>query len=333
MAGLSAATSGVTQAAGLGTRIARRAMAGVWALNVIHEMLSGVPVQAPWAWGAYAAGLGGALLLTQDGHRELAQISAWTLAACAVLAGTVLFAHADAGADIWMFNFACYLPALLIPRGNPVIGSICGGLLLILCAVYLWTHEGFTASGAALLTVPVLALVCGFIWRAVFRRMVRREQRFGREAEESRLVVIAAEERLAASSRAINMVREEAETLLERLARVERIDFGLRREIVAVEAGLRDRIRSPQLRHPRLDPLIFALRRRGGRVRLLGVQDGPPIGDELALALAAELGPLGDGCLVTLRQSRQPTSEVTLLIHDSDARRRMVFDERGTEIE
>ncbi|MBN9612072.1 MAG: hypothetical protein J0H64_01155 [Actinobacteria bacterium] len=306
MARLSEIVADSTRASGLGTRQARWAMVAVWALNVAYEIVCGYPVDHPWVWASYAAGLAGALVLTSSGSGRLDPGRAGLLVALALFAGTALFAHPGLNTDVWIFSYATYLPALAIARGNPIAGGIGSALLILMGAWYAGMGGAGPAEYVALLNVPISASCVGFLWRWWFRRTVQREQRLRGEAERSRLDAEAAEASIAEMRQAFLAVHEEAAPLLQALSEGERMTPTLRHRLTIAEAQIRDRLVAPGISDPLLADRIRARRELGVHVLLLGHigEDGSsePLAEALIARLADDISTLTDATRIVVRQ-------------------------------
>lgn len=321
-------------AAGLGTRAARWALVTVWALGVAHGVLGETltPAEtlatgAPWRLAAYGCALLGALLLTTPGDGALARGRAAVVAGCALAAALLLFRGGAPVERLWLFDFSSYLPALLIARGNSVLGALGGGLLIGTGVG--WAVTEGTASGAVeLVAMPATALVVGVVWNIALRRIVAREQGHRSSAARAALAAEIAEENAIADRRELADVHRQAAPLLTRLAEGEAVGA---RELAVTEAAIRDRIRSPWVRHPVLTATITARREAGVDVRLLGESAGgrAPIGDALAHAVADLVARPERGTVTIRAMPAGRAGAVSVLLDDGVAATRVVLAENG----
>lgn len=286
--------------AGVGTRGARWALVVVWVLFVLSGLLDGAfSLSHPMQTVGACVALVGAVLLTTPGVGALAPSRALLVTACAASAAVLLLASGEVGGELWLVNFAAYLPALLIARGNPRIGLL-GGLVLVVTGAAVCIGIG-TPLGTIVevFTIPLAALIVGVLWFLMLRSIVAREQAHRSEAARAAFSTRLAQEANAANIRELREICRDAEPLLEAVATGQPLSEELRREIAIVEAGIRDRIRSPGLQHPLLVEAITACRRRGVTVVVLG--DGfEDAGDHLAAEVAAHLDGFDEG-EVTIR--------------------------------
>lgn len=327
MAGLSVRAEDTTAArtggTGLGLRGARWAMFGVWALNVCRGVLDGsLGTSTPWlVWLGFAAGLPGALLLTRPGGDRLRTGDAVGVVACALLVALSVTARAelpDPPEQVWILNYASYLMALLVARGNPVWGGVGGALVLLIGAGWVSYLDAGPAGYGDVLGIPVTALAVGCTWRVALRRMSAREEAYElaeARATSERLEVEATD---AATRRELAAVATQVSPLLAQIVEGRRIDEGFALRLSVAEAGIRDRLRSPRLQHPLLTAAIARTRRQAVEVVVFGEDPaGQPaletpgggrvaIGDALARAVVDLIAPVPEGARVMIRLAPTP---------------------------
>ena len=265
---------GDATSSGLSTTAARWIMVLVWCTGVVHGVLLGeFSASGPWGVVAYAAALVSAILLTMPNPGPLPKTIAVFLVSCAVIATLIVLVQYSGPDTVWLLKFSSYVVALSIPRGNPVIGGL-GGVLIVGLAVS-WAVDVRTDPGdvVSMLANPVMAPIAGFIWLFVTRRFVGREQRArhaAAEAEARQRVAVDVLERFREDLAEIRGVVHEP---LERIVAGHPIDDLERTRVRIAEARVRDGIRAPQLRDPRLDAAIAEARGRGVEVVVLGEPD------------------------------------------------------------
>lgn len=292
-----------TDAAGLGARAARYTLIAVWALGICSRLLAGVPSgSAPVLTVSSLLALLSTVLVTAPGSRTLPTLSAVAAAIPAYLsAGLVLLVLPPSG-EVWEFNFPTYLLALLMVRGNMREGG-CGGLLVLVTGAVAAISAGVgPAETAEFLALPTLALIVALIWARALAAAVKQERADLSAARVAELESAATEAAIAADRAFIAEVRSEAEPVLRLIRGGEVIDDALARDIAVAEGSIRDRLRSPLLRHPLIDTSVRRARQRRVDILLLGSdasnQSAPS--DSLARAVAELIDAVDTGS-VTVR--------------------------------
>lgn len=320
-----------TGAGGLGTPAARWALAAAWALGVLSDAVGG-SVGFPY-WNELLAlpfGLIGALVLTTRGDQALPPGPATVVAASAVLSATGALMSGSPLDQTWSFNFASYLSALLIPRGNLRSGLLSGLLIVLLGALWALTHDASLAQAFDLLAFPFLALVIGATWRWLLNRIVVRELAHQRDVERAAMAAEIAEASIAATHTELAEIGAEVGGILQAIGDGQWLDDAFATEISVVEAGVRDRIRSPHLRDAALGAAIERARRRGVGVLVLGSSSHErAINDALAASVAEVIDGIDAGA-VTMRaipSGRQ--GALSVLRTDDTTSERLVFDADG----
>jgi hypothetical protein len=323
-------TAAGTGAAGLATRGARWALVFVWTMGVAKGVIDGRFAHPdPLLMTAYAVALGGALVLTHPVDRPLSGIRA-ALVPIAALTVTALVLLADVPAQPeWLIDFSAYLLALLIARGNPVLGLGCG--VVQVAGVVLWgIATGRPASGVtAMLAIAVMSYVLGIIWRMVLRGVVRQERAHRTEAAESDRRERAARAAAAQFQLDLEAIRDQAAPVLSRIARGDDLDPALLADISVLEGAIRDRVRSPRLRHPQLDEAVSRARRRGVRVTLLADVGTVPrtIGDAAAGRIVDILGRHPAARSVVVAAAAPESDELSVLVETPEGHAREVVDD------
>ena len=326
--------------AGYNTSTARATTVGLWALLVLHTLLSGGVAGQPWMWVTFAAGFAGALLLTQLGGRLSTPISV-ALVVCSVVASLVLLGYQDPSDSIWMYIYAAYIVAVQACRGN-VKAALTGTFLICLVGSVWASFYGASLAGyVTVLTLPLLNAVAFVSLYWVMKHYVTLARQHRTEAARAAEAKLAAAAALELGRRELEVVRREAEPLLQRLVAGEAIDEALRNELIMIEATIRDRIRSPKLQHPLLVRTIRELRARGVAVVLLGEADdtevAAPMSYGLANAVRAHIVDVGAESSSRSRVTIRALSELeigaaTVHVAGPDETYRVTFAEDGTVI-
>lgn len=321
-----------TQAAGLGARGARYTLLAVWVLGIWSTFLQSTLSQhLPQLITVFALQLASILILTLPGDRKLSRPYGLLCALTALFSGLVALFTISPGEESWPFNFATYLLALMTIRGNAGQG-IAGGTALIAFGLVHGLRSGFEASDLfAFLILPFLALVMGIVWRFVLTIAVQREEMHLGEAELSRLASEASEAAAANMQALIDDVRVESENALQAIVHGQHIGDAQALEFAVLEEGIRDRIRSPQLRHPLLDKFVQAARERGVRVLLLGSESSAetPMEDLLANAVAAIIAEASEGSVTIRAIPKAKDAAISVLVRTSENTRRYSFSRAG----
>lgn len=324
-------TSASTGAGGLGTSAARWALTAAWALGLLSDVLSGA-VTPPFGSELLALpfGLVSAIVLTTRGDDALPVGRAFTVAAAAVLSAIGALASGAPLGHTWSFNFAAYVAALLIPRGNVRFGIASGSLIGLLGMAWAVWFEASPTQYLDLLALPLLALAVGGTWRWLLGRIVVREVTYNREVERAAMAAEIADASAAATQAELAEIGVEVGGLLTAISEGHPLDDDLVAEIVLAEADLRDRIRSPDLRDLALRAAIDRARRRGVQVLLLGSSSqAGAVTDALSTALMKAIDAIESGT-VTLRAippGRQ--GAISLLRADDETSERLVFAADG----
>lgn len=326
-------TSAGTGGAGLGTPAARWALIGVWLLGVTSGLLEG-RLLPPTTLDvlAYLLALGGSILLTSRGGHLLAGGHVLGVVAASLTSAALVLAAGGHTGEVWLVNFASYLLALMIARGNVRAGTLAGVLLLAL--VVGWPAEaGHTVAEA--IAHPVIALLVGGIWRMVLHAIVTREREHRELGPRAELEARAADEAAARNRHELQEISVDVVPLLRAIQHGAPIDEQLARTLTVTEASIRDRIRSPWLQHPTLNRAVTGARRRGVPVLLLGESAGGEgaVDDVLAAALGGLVAPVTEGS-VTVRAipaGRGPVASV--LVEDHRGTVRTVLAADGTVLE
>lgn len=259
-----------TGGAGLGVKPTRLALIGVWLLNLTYGFFVDDFGLSNLMWVPYVTALVGTILLTHQGEGYLSIPYAVGVAACAVVTSFAVVWHATPSGHIWIYSFASYLAALLVARGNAIIGGVGGLLVFVVGALWLTGLDADVSGYAAVLGVPITAMFVGYVWRATFRWMVTQERQHRSSQNRALQAEIFATEATARTRKDLDDIRLRVIPVLHPIIEGEEIGDVLHTQLSIVESTIRDRIRSPGLSHPLLDATILASRVRGVQILLLG---------------------------------------------------------------
>jgi hypothetical protein len=325
-------TSLATSAGGLGTRAARWAFLFVLACGALQGLADRSLLEAPLLWSAALAVAGaGALALTTPGARHLSPaLAAGTVASAGVVAVVALWSAPEVR-NLWALDFAAYLATFLIVRGNVVAGAFGSVLVPALGAAWAWPHQPSSQEWALLLGIPIGCIFAASAWRLVLRWIVRQQRLHRSNSARAAERAEADAEALAATRGELEQIGAQVIPLLERLARGEPVDEAMRAALAFTEAGIRDRIRTPQLNHPELVATIEALRRRSVEVVLLGEPGAgsPQVPDALAAAIRTAIAPVRSGRVTVRSLPAGRTAAVSVVIADADSATHLQFAPSG----
>jgi hypothetical protein len=233
--------------------------------------------------------------------------------------------------DLWALDFAAYLATFLIVRGNVVAGAIGSVLVLALAAVWAWPRQPSPQEWAVLLGIPIGCVFAASAWRLVLRWIVRQQRMHRSNTARAAERAEADAEALAATRAELRQISAQVIPLLERIVRAEPVDDAMRAALAFTEAGIRDRIRAPQLNHPELVATIGSLRRRSVEVVLLGEPGaGPPQASHaLVAAIKAAIAPVSTGRVTIRTLPAGRAAAVSVVIADADAATHLQFASNG----
>ncbi len=324
-------TSVSTGAGGLGTPSARWALLTVWALGVVSDTLRGA-VAPPFGSELLALpfGLVSATVLTTRGDDALSSRRAIVVGGAAVISAAGALASGAELGHTWSFNLAAYVVALLLPRGNVRAGLVSGAAIGVLGLAWGIASRASLAQFVDLLALPMLALVVGAVWRGLLGRIVRRELTYNREAERAAMAAQVAEASGVAIRTELAEIATDVGDLLDIIGEGRPLDDELVDAITVAEADVRDRIRSPNLRHSALRAGIDRARRRGVQVQLLGSSSQPSaLTDLLAERLVETLDAVDAGTVTVRAIPPGRQGAVSLLRAGEETSERLIFAADG----
>lgn len=314
----------------LGTPIARWAFVFLWGCGVAQGVVTGA-LGAPGWTGVmgHLVALIGCVALTSQQRGSLPRRLSLLVAACALVVGAIVIAGEPTG-NVWLFDFAGYLLALLAVRGRPVLGSA-SAMALFIGTLSWGMLAGRVEDTVVLISASVFALLGGLALLAALQHIAHREARAESESKTAALRAAVTIEAEAAQQIFMAEVLSDAAPVLEEIASRERNDASFIRRISVVEGRIRDRIRAANLRHERLARAIARARSNGARVLLLGGGElsAEALGEDLAAALSEVIERPGIDA-VTLR--RIPTGRrgaVSVIVESGGKAERLVFDQAG----
>ncbi|MFF8186444.1 hypothetical protein ACF044_04200 [Microbacterium sp. NPDC016588] len=264
---------------------ARIALLFVWVTGIAHGLevrafdVDTAPVILAYALAAVAAI---AVTLPPRGRLPAAPTAAVVTLGATIT--VIVLTSPDVSHIVWLFDFASYPIALLIPRGRPLVGGVCLALLIAAGTAWALVSDQTDPSWGRIVSGPLVAGAIGFIWLSTLRRIVGRETSARSDRERAEMLSEAAVAATRAYQDELARVTDESEPVLLDIAGTEYLDEPTQRRIGIVEGRIRDRLRAGDLFHPRVTAAIDAARDGGVRVLLIGggTIDDEGISDDLA---------------------------------------------------
>jgi hypothetical protein len=325
-------TTESTRAGGLGTTAARVVflfvwICGVWLGTIDVYLTPFDPLNA----AAYVLALVGCLILTRPNSHRLSSLFACFVVAIAVCISFIALYRAPDVMDLWGVNFAMYLVAFLIPRGNPLAGAVGSGLILMCTLVWGIRTDPSGANLPMLLGIPVGSLLAGIVWRSVLRRIVLSERSHRGVAVKEAERATATEMATGESQKDLREIHALAAPVLRDIARGRPVDDRMRRRLSVIEATIRDQIRAPQIHHPVLLEEFVRLRERGVTVVVLGEphQEVATIETALACALTELIAPLTEGRITIRCLPSRSTAAVSLVLQTQTRSEQLLLSADG----
>jgi hypothetical protein len=305
----------------------------VWVTGVVQAVLAG---RLPVLGGAisvvsYLLPLVGAVLVTTPRPGPLPRTRALTVLAGVLMVAVSVLSFLEVtghtASEIWLFSVNSYLAALLIVRGNSVIGGI-GTATVVMLAVATGVIGGQRPADIASLAAPAIsAAIVGVTWRFLLAAIVRHEHAASERAAFADAAAHAAEDATRASRAELAEILRIAQPALTDLAAGRMIDEPFLRQLTVAEGATRDRIRASGLAHPLLAEAVAAARGRGTRVLMLGAED--PSGAQISDALAEALSELVAHAVDITIQARGSGVVSVLARPEGGPARRVLLDADG----
>lgn len=323
-----------TVTSGLGSLGARCALIFVWATGLVQTVLLwGERTPAVGVVVALTVTFAGALALSTPGLQRLTVRRSVLVAAVPVVnALATLPSQRSVAEGTWLLDIGAYFAGLLIVRGRPVLGSVGGGIAILLSTAWGVRHSITVEDMADLLAQPLMAVVAGWFFLTLLRRTVTQVTAHRATGTRAVAEARATREAVARGNHQLLEISHSVEPSLRRIARGGQVSRADREEYLLLEAGLRDRLRAPALSGPLVAAAGNDARRRGIDVLLL--DDREP----LSAALPPDVLRRVAGIIDDMRSGRvtvrvQPTgrgSLVSVVSDDgTDQVRRMIDPETG----
>lgn len=329
-------TSPPAASSGLDGAPARVVLLFGWGTGLVHGILMQAFAQDTYlVLAAYALSAGAVAAVTSPPRGTLSLGATVVVIACGAAIATIVLTSTHVTTIVWLFDFASYPIALLIPRGRPIIGGV--SLVVFLSAATLWslTTSQSDPSWGRIISGPLVGGAVGFIWLHTLRGIIARETRARSELERAELHSQAAAAARRIYHRELERVAGESKAILRAIADADELDDALLRHIRVVEGRIRDRLRAADLTHPRVTSCVDAARNLGIDVLLIGDDEaaGQTMSDELANRIVEQLSaPELD--TVTIRRL-PPGRAATVSVVATSAGRvvRAAFDKDGNRVD
>lgn len=313
---------------------ARAALMFVWVTGVVHGIIVGVFAQdVVLIVAAYVLAVCAAAAITSPPRGRLPLGPSIAVLACSAAIATIVLTSPDVDTTVWLFDFASYPVALLIPRGRALLGGIGVGVLLGAATLWALTTAQPDPSWGRIVSGPLVGGAIGFAWMGTLRRIVARETRARTALERAELRSSAALAAARTFQRELARVAEESDAALREIAGAETLDEDAIRRISVVEGRIRDRLRAADLSHRRVSAGIDAARERGIAVLLIGSGGGRGIGDGLADRILEQLATPGLQSLTVRRLPPGRAAAVSVMGQTAGGIMRAAFDESGDPID
>ena len=249
----------------------------------------------------------------------------------AISAAALVLVSANGSESTWLVNFASYLTALQVARGNTIIG-LCASIVQALCVI-VWAVSTSQPHDAVIpmLTIPTTALILSFIWRWALRGIVARERQHRSAAAEAERRIAAANAAAVRYQDELNAIGKQVRPSLLRLNDSSALDEASLTEVMLVESAVRDRIRAHRLQHPLLISAVRRARARGVTVTMLSdLADQAVIGDDAAERIADALESTEAPTVVTISTSLRVRSHVIFVSEGIQGHRRLQIHDVST---
>lgn len=312
----------VIEPSGLGTKAARWGLLLVWVGGLAFGLLNSAFQNHPMcAIVAYFCVLASMFFLTTPGSLPLTlarSILTSTLALAAVV--ITLAENTELGLGLWLVDIGIYLIALLIVRGNPVVAGSMGAVALILILAWSLEHDLSANDRIALLIQPVLALLVGVLWLSTSHWVGRTSRALRNHTAIAQMRAQATEEANEARDHVLDEIRSGVDPLLKRIAQGTELTASDQLEASILEAGIRDRIRSPDIATPSVEFAAREARRRGVDVVILGLPETLEQSPDspASVEIAAVISGIRSGRVTIRRLPAGRESYATVVIHPDD---------------
>ena len=207
--------------------------------------------------------------VTTRRERQVGVPLAMTTALCALVPSLLAVVSMGQYRYDWFVSFAAYPFALLVARGNRVIGGVSSAIAVLGASAWGIATGQSLHDIVTLLALPIMAALLGWLWTLGASWLSART----RQLSDEQAVAIAA----AAASRRIELevrnqmaaISKVARPRLEAIVRGEPLNKATRRRLTATEGHIRDRIRVPRLHLAPLQDTVWNARLRGVEVTLI----------------------------------------------------------------
>jgi len=273
----------------------------VWATGVARGLLEGVfSPPSPLVIGAHLAVLVGVFLLTDRKDQPLGRGRGVAVAGIALAATSAVLRTTSEAVDVWLIDFSAYLLALMLARGNVMLGIGGGATQVVMILAWGWATDQPFAGTVAMLSIPVLSYILGILWRVVLNWIVRAERAHRSERASAERESAAADAASRRFRRELEKVRAEVEPTLRSLHDGYEIDHAMVSRVSALEGAIRDRTFSPSLQHPRIARAAADARTRGVSIAMVADEIGPltAVTESAATAIARAIDEMTEGSVV-----------------------------------
>lgn len=321
---------------GVGTPLVRYGLIAVVIVNVLNGVLTGFLQPAhPLPAVAYAAAFASVLIVTSPGDRPLGALSASAAVLTAVTSAALTWLYYGNEVTPALAGFATVPIALLAVRGNLIAAGL--GVATQTGLILTWASiSGIPAAEmfSQHLIVHIAAPIMGFLLRFLLIWIVREENRHREIESSSQRATFATRRATQLLAEDLRSAHAEVQPMLTLIRDGDPIDDAVRREISAVEASTRDRIRTPRLQTTELNLAIRRARERGVSVVLLGEASDPRpvIGASLAHAVSVLLESQNDGEVIVRIPPARSEDALTMLLRSSEHVSSVAFDRRAESL-
>ncbi len=319
---------------GLGTPGARWAVLIVWFVVCTTDAI-GEPAPGVLQFLSYALTGVGTIALTRPGAEILSPLWSWMVIICAIASAASTMYGSASFIDNGMLNFSSYLIGLIFPRGNIAAGAIGGGAMIAVMTA-LGILMGATPDVVVtMLAIPIASIFAGVIWYIAVSRIVAKERAHRSVAAQRELAVQVSAEAASQINAEVSQMLDQVRPIVAAISSGAELDEALHRKIAITEAEIRDRLRSPALRHPVLAAAVRQLRQRGISVLLLGEQDDAShvISTSLATQIASRIQTSDFDSLTIRTIPRGRYGAVSLHFRNHSSTTRILLDSDGEVIE